>query len=31
MEDYPKEEANSKKTEKTNTDKGKKSNPKTKK
>ncbi len=31
MEDYPKEEANSKKTKKTNTGKGKKSDPKNKK
>ncbi len=31
VEDYPEEEANSKKTKKTNTGKGKKSNPKIKK
>ncbi len=31
LEDYPEEEANSKKTKRTNTGKGKKSSPKTKK
>jgi len=30
MEDYPKDESNSKKTKKTNAAKGKKGNPKTK-